>query len=113
MEDRIEFENDAPLELVDSDSFEKTSGIDAVEKVFSDKTAKTKERNAKIKEKSPALNLRVRNPKLQEQKPKDYIMVHCNLCEHDFQHAKKDDNGAFMPYAICQHIVFLGVVVEK
>jgi len=111
--EKIEFEDDAPLELTDSESFvdqgsKSLSEIDNALKKKNDQKEKIK----RMKEKPPALNLRI-SGKLKPQNPKDYIVVHCNLCEHDFQHAKKDDSGALMPYALCQHIVFKGVIVEK
>ena len=118
MSERIEFEDDAPIELRDVGELEEVSQTEIsqesgeIDKALK-KNAMKKERDAKIKQKPPALNLHVRPENLKKQKPKDYIVVRCNICEHDFQHAKKDDNGALMPYALCQHIVFKGVVLEE
>lgn len=111
--DKIEFEDDAPLELISSSELESKykdeMGLDREIK----KIGEQKVRNEKIKENPPALKLRKKITSLQEQNPKDYILLYCNLCQHEFQHAKKNDKGAFEPYAICQHIVFKGVVIEQ
>ncbi len=120
--DKIEFEHDAPLELPSESELEKVSQdeVDSpsktLDQVFKDKQTIKDERNKKIKEKKPGLKLRKEKPKVkkmkEDYKPKDYIAVECQLCQHEYTHAKKDDKGAFIPYALCQHVVFKGVFIE-
>jgi len=102
--DKVEFD-DVPLELKDDEAEQ------AVEKVFSEEADRIKERKTRMKEKAPALKLR--NKKLHGFQPKDYIILRCNICEQDMTTARKDDDGNFVPRALCQHLVFKGLIAEK
>jgi len=102
--DKVEFD-DVPLELEDDDA-EK-----AVEKVFNEEADRIKERKSRMKQKPPALKLR--NKQLRTFKAKDYIIMRCNICEKDMTTARKDDDGNFEPRALCQHLVFKGLIAEK
>jgi len=117
--DRIEFEDDAPLELVDSGELEEVSRIEVsnpskdLDKIFLHDKVVKESRNAKVKEPRPGLKLHKKTATMKEKhKPNEYIAVECQLCQHEYTHAKKDDNGAFIPFALCQHIVFKGLFVE-
>jgi len=116
--DRIEFEDDAPLELTSSDELEPVSKdevnntSEAVEKIFTEEKVVKAARNKKLKQKKPGLKLQAKKMKKDKYKPKDYIAVRCQLCDAEYTHAKKDDNGAFIPFALCQHVIFKGVFVE-
>lgn len=37
------------------------------------------------------------------------IKFYCMICEKEYKHEKRDDNGNLQPYAICQHLVYKGV----
>jgi hypothetical protein len=121
--DRIEFEDDAPLELVDSGELEQVSKDEvsapskSLDQVFEKEKSTKKERNRKVKEKKPALKIKRKAPTMKKMKedygPKDYIVVECQICQNEYTHAKKDEQGAFIPFALCQHIVFKGVVIEE
>ena len=111
MVDKIEFEDDAPLELSDDVSIDDTITPDEVfaSKVnFEvDKAVAKETRKTKMKDKPKPLRLTVGHPK--KFKQKDFITIRCNICDKDMQHAKQDDDGHFEPYALCQHVVFKGV----
>jgi hypothetical protein len=80
---------------------------------FSAMKRNKKTRNQMIKEKPEPLKLRNKNRKLKENhEPKEYIAVECQLCQREYTHAKKDDNGAYIPFALCQHVIFKGVFIE-
>ena len=73
-----------------------------------------KELQEKVKEQPEPLQLK--NPpvmKLHHFKTNDYIIFRCNLCEAEVTHARKDEDGQFTPWALCQHIIFKGLVAEK
>lgn len=117
MDERYEFEDDAPLELHADDQLEKVSEIELnasskLDQVFTDKTKEKDKRTARIKENPKPLKLRKKARPLRKFKDKDYITIRCNLCEMDYTHAKKDDEGNFMPFALCQHVVFKGASIE-
>jgi hypothetical protein len=113
----VEFEDDAPLELKESssdtiatDNFSTTGPSESLEKVIQSEKQRISDRNAKIKETPVPLRITKKKIMKTNYQPKDYIAVACAICEREFTHAKKDDNGAFVPYALCQHIVFKGIV---
>lgn len=119
MSDKIEFEDDAPLELTSDSELEQVSKDEVsnpsktLDKIFEKEKMVKEIRNAKVKQKKPALKLHKKVRTMKEKyKPKDYIVVECQICQREYTHAKKDDNGAFEPYALCQHIIFKGVVIE-
>lgn len=108
--DKIEFEDDAPLELT-SDSDLEVVSKDEVKpskvEIEVDKAIAKQTRKDRMKEKPEPLKLKVGKPK--KFKAKDFITIRCNLCDKDMQHAKQDDDGHFVPFALCQHVVFKGV----
>lgn len=113
----VEFEDDAPLELKDSssdttESYRSTGPSESLEKVIQSEKQRISDRNAKIKETPKPLRITKQKIMKENYQPKDYIAVECQICEREYTHAKKDDKGAFEPYALCQHIVFKGIVVE-
>lgn len=112
------FEDDVPLELVGEGELEEVSrteltASDKITEVFAEEQRQKDKRKARMKETPKPLRLTKKVKKPRKFGPKDYITIHCNLCDNDFQHAKKDDEGNFIPYAICQHIVFQGAVIEE
>ncbi len=119
--DTVEFDN-VPIELTDSeselDNASKTevepeqTAEEKVDSVFKEEAAGKKKRKERMKENPPALKLR--NPKkLHGFAAKDYIIMRCNICEKDMTTARKDDDGNFEPRALCQHLVFKGLIAEK
>jgi hypothetical protein len=118
-EDRIEFEDDAPLELTSDSELEQVSRDEVsspskkLDEIFEKDNRSKAARDAKVKEPKPALKLRNKNRKMKENhEPKEYIAVECQLCQREYTHAKKDDNGAYLPFALCQHVIFKGVFLE-
>lgn len=113
--DYIEFEDDAPLELTSDanvDEVETTSN--KLDQIFEKEKQTKKIRDAKVKQKPEPLKLRKKMTKMkQNYKPKEYIAVECQICQREYTHAKKDENGSFEPYALCQHILFKGVFDES
>lgn len=122
-EERIEFEHDAPLELSSDSELEPVSQDEvnapskSLDQVFEKEKSIKNKRNRKVKEKKPALKIKKKAPTVKKMKenygPKDYIVVECQLCQNEYTHAKKDENGAFIPFALCQHVIFKGVVIEE
>lgn len=119
IDDKIEFEHDAPLELPSESELERVSQDEvnspskALDEVFKEKKTIKQNRDAKVKEKKPGLKLRKERRKMKDNyKPKDYIAVFCRICEHEFTTARKEENGSFSPIALCQHVAFKGVFVE-
>lgn len=109
------FEDDAPIELTETDILEEpvTSASAKLDQVLVQESLEKEKRLARIKEKPPALKLTKKQKPSRKFKDKDYIIIHCNLCDNDYQHAKKDDEGNFEPFALCQHVVFKGAVIEE
>jgi len=66
----------------------------------------------RVKDDPPKLDLTVHVNKLHRFKQNDYITFRCNVCEVEVTTAKKDDEGNFMPWQLCQHVVFKGLVAE-
>jgi hypothetical protein len=117
MGERYEFEDDAPLELRGDDQLEEVSetelnALNKLDQVFTNETKQKDKRAARKKETPTPLKLRKKARPLRKFKDKDYITIRCNLCEMDYTHAKKDDEGNFMPFALCQHVVFKGASIE-
>lgn len=116
--DKIEFEDDAPLELTRDNQLEGVSRDEVgpseeVNKIFAERKETKDKRDELVKGKKPALKLRTGQDKMKgKYKPKDYIVVECFLCQHEYTSARKDDNGAFEPIALCQHVAFRGVVTR-
>jgi hypothetical protein len=113
-----EFEDDAPLELTGTDELEEVSrteisASERLTKVFEDDTKAKDERAARIHEKPEPLRLHKKAKKPRKFHDKDYITIRCMLCEMDYTHAKKDDEGNFIPFALCQHVVFKGATIEE
>lgn len=69
-------------------------------------------KNPVLEEPEP-LNIDVPIQKLHSFKTNDYITFRCNLCNAEVTHAKKDDDNQFVPWALCQHVIFKGLVAEK
>lgn len=112
------FEEDAPLELTGDGELEEVSrteitALSKLTEVFTTEQQEKDERKARMKETPKPLRLTKKPKKLRKFQDKDYIIIHCNLCDNDYQHAKKDDEGNFIPYALCQHVVFKGAVIEE
>lgn len=114
----IEFEDDAPLELTGSNELEAVSRDEVnpsekLEQVFTAETKQKEERKERMKKTPKPLKL-MKKPKTPRKfHDKDYITIRCNLCEMDYTHAKKDDEGNFIPFALCQHVIFQGVHAEE
>lgn len=112
--DKLEFEDaDVPLELKDDVEDAKVSAEGKLKAVFNDEQRATKERKAKMKKNPKPLKLSLKPKTFHHFKTKDYIVFRCNLCEKEMNHAKKDDDGNFEPYALCQHVVFKGLYAEN
>lgn len=110
-EDYIEFEDDAPLELTSDANVEPSQETpDQLDQIFEKEKQHKKNRDAKVKQKPEPLKLKKKMKKMKEKyEPKEYIAVECQICQREYTHAKKDENGSFEPYALCQHILFKGV----
>jgi hypothetical protein len=111
----VEFEDDAPLELKESSpdvvsEDESNKPSKALDQVFEKDQAKKDVRNAKIKETPEPLRITKKRIMKKDYQPKDYIAVQCHICEREYTHAKKEEDGSFTPYALCQHIAFKGIV---
>jgi len=102
------FEDEAPIELKESSEL---TAEEKVETIFQEEDLAKAKRKARMKEKPEGIKLR--NKQKRTFKPKDYIVMHCNICEIDMQTARKDDAGNFEPRALCQHLVFKELVIEK
>jgi hypothetical protein len=114
----IEFEDEAPLELAGEGDLEEVSRTELtasakITEVFNAEQKEKDKRKARMKETPKPLRLTKKVKKSRKFHDKDYITIHCNLCEIDYQHAKKDDEGNFMPFALCQHVVFQGANIEE
>jgi len=112
--DKIEFEDDAPIELTEDTVFDSVSEKNSTKLVAELEAETDKEkRRERMKKNPPPLKLTRKAKSPRKFKASDYIVIHCNLCEIDIQHAKKDDEGNFMPFALCQHVIFKGAVIEE
>ena len=38
-----------------------------------------------------------------------YILIHCRVCDDDFKIYKKDNDGNFLPQAVCLHTAYKGI----
>ena len=110
LRNKIEFEDDAPLELRDAED-----PVSKIEEAFAEDKAKDEiqKRRQRMQEKPPPLKLAKKPRQTHRFKNKDYIILRCNICERDMQTARKDDDGNFEPVALCQHVVFKGVIAEQ
>jgi hypothetical protein len=116
--DKIEFEDEAPLELTGEDELDEVSRTELnasskLTQVFEADTKQKDERAARMKQTPKPLRLHKKAKTQRKFHDKDYITIRCNLCEMDYTHAKKDDEGNFIQFALCQHVVFKGMDVEE
>lgn len=106
MEDDYE---DVPMELRDEVIENETSEV-VKERL---KNMSVEELQERVKEDAPSLKLKVSKPnKIHRFKKNDYITFRCNVCEIEVTHNRKDDDGSFEPWQLCQHVVFKGLVAE-
>jgi len=98
--EKVEFEHDAPKELLIEDE---PTVNEQLNNAF----------NEKPKKEHKPLKLIKKQKDPRKFKAKDYIEIFCVICEKKLIHAKKDNEGNFYPYALCQHVIFKGVHAEK
>ncbi len=114
---RYEFEEEAPLELHGEDQLEAVSKteVDATTKLDNvfQKDEQKSERKERMKKTPKPLKLSKRTPKQKVFKNTDTVSFRCTVCDKDYTHAKKDDDGHFMPFALCQHVIFQGVDIVE
>lgn len=107
IDDQYQFDDVISGELKDTESDSKTS------EVVKQRLKEKSELQERVKDDPKPLELKVQKPrKIHFFKKNDYITFRCNVCEVEETHSKKDDDGNFMPWQLCPHVVFKGLVAE-